>query len=1416
MTIAFNSSAITISGTTSYETPETLLADSSITDTIAEEVSPHVLHIHGRNLIINGSWDDTGWTILFDQEKYPYTNSADATWKSGNNTNGEYVGGANYILNVPSTSYTERTIVHTSSKLFWYGINFFIYLPDPLGSLNSNTACRLVVTNTNALSIINASFSSVGKGGYMKCGTTGVVENSIFLKGGIYLRPIAGVEFTNFSMNGDADGNANSVRIYYNDGASSGSGGPLTIAGFVPRVASSGEIRIRNGDHFGSAPSIDRKTSLPDCVLDTAKLRLQGDHHTVEIDTNLEITVDGITTKSGVNVGVYNNNKSHDFAIKSLTNSEGVYTGKTIGDWRGYVPNTSTDSDWIAPTTANITNRKSKKIILRRFDLTEQIISPDIGADGKYSTLVFMQDDTKVTGTKAQAAAIAGVAINKTNTSITIDADVSTQDIFNFYKQWIALDAQLNQDNFIVIDGKTLDLGSWNLIVNSGKTLSGTDDINKINTSGSVTANGSIDVPYVDSSGIVVVLTCNQANAKIFYQIDPDSGATDTENYVTASSNGKYSITGVPILSHIYVVAKKDGFDYYKTDFDPAVTSEVQLPLGSLDAIDTSIDISAYVFESGNSSNDDNFYADYNSTGKSFFVMGETDLAPSTGRQALSRRVFDHMWSTEEAMKLLNYWDRSGSITKLDGRPYKIVRGKININKTKTDFSRVPGLLASEASYFGEYVADEDNNVYRAPFSNNALIDFADPTDAIESTPEERKKFAVACREEFDANSEALSAIKDKTDDLLFTNGRVNADVINTNAEHILAISGSQERIYGFDENMTRDESQDFVAHTTTTDIKAIKYWKGRYYVMDRVNTTTLRFYVYKTSGKFESTFDIAILSSQDAEDFTIHTDPHGVDILRILINAATNKILTYYLNTRAAIPDDDILLGSVESPIAMDIRSKFLYIVDGKASPATTRQVIPINMFTAVVDTANIFNLSDTVEPIAIVALLDEIVIIDGDDNDAHFYTYDGTHSDNVVSLPSGITDIEGLAHFKASPLELQFIHDGIANIESKTDRLGFNSDDDVLATLNNELVTTDAASRTASKADATDLSALATKATQTAIKTQVDKLNFDGNNVKSTEQSQTNILAEHILVSDNEDDKAYALDEGNARIPKLDFTLHGDHQHATGFAEFEGNLYGLDADRPDEVDVFIYSRTGKDIAKITLAVPTQGAQDISVGRDPDGQVVIRILNDGTVNKLFAFDRDTLAEITAKTLTLSDVETPLAYYEYEGLAYITDARANLNDTPRVRVVKQSDGTLDTAKSFNLPTTFKTATAIIVTRHYIKIINQPTRLLGVFKHDGNSIGTTTLPVEIADASGMVWITSPIQDVKQVLDDITQMDKKVSNVEDHITNDTEYDPATSILSVKNKDATANLAQYDIKDENDNPTGTGSHAYQRIKK
>ena len=64
------------------------------------------LRITGADVLIDGEWNDTGWTITLDSERM-VSATDNATWTSGENQNGQFVRGANWkIPNPPSNAYS--------------------------------------------------------------------------------------------------------------------------------------------------------------------------------------------------------------------------------------------------------------------------------------------------------------------------------------------------------------------------------------------------------------------------------------------------------------------------------------------------------------------------------------------------------------------------------------------------------------------------------------------------------------------------------------------------------------------------------------------------------------------------------------------------------------------------------------------------------------------------------------------------------------------------------------------------------------------------------------------------------------------------------------------------------------------------------------------------------------------------------------------------------------------------------------------------------------------------------------------------------------------------------------------------------------------------------------------------------------
>ena len=72
------------------------------------------------HLIVNGFYEDTGWTYIFSSGRRMIAGSS-CNWVSGKSTNGQYYDGA--IFNIYSVSgSSDVNISQTDATLFWYGV----------------------------------------------------------------------------------------------------------------------------------------------------------------------------------------------------------------------------------------------------------------------------------------------------------------------------------------------------------------------------------------------------------------------------------------------------------------------------------------------------------------------------------------------------------------------------------------------------------------------------------------------------------------------------------------------------------------------------------------------------------------------------------------------------------------------------------------------------------------------------------------------------------------------------------------------------------------------------------------------------------------------------------------------------------------------------------------------------------------------------------------------------------------------------------------------------------------------------------------------------------------------------------------------------------------------------------------------
>lgn len=431
------------------------------------------------------------------------------------------------------------------------------------------------------------------------------------------------------------------------------------------------------------------------------------------------------------------------------------------------------------------TNFSGHKFRFAKYGSITQDIDVTVGFDtdedaaNQAINVILLADDKITESTKATVAAYTTIANLNQLYDFIRHLEYENRDDPNL--ELISFDG----DTITFPDGATLD---FDTTITGAMTVdySGDNPAYKINASTAIALpsdgnlkgvnmgdNGSIgdaqfaaDVSVRDSSGISIVLESNVAEAKIYYQIDPDDGSANTEGYVTSDSNGNYKINGVPVASHVYIVAKKDGYSYFKTDLDPATTTSIMLILSRNPAVDLSVSLSSYDFDPDATSNDNNIYFNFVSGGKSQIVFGEIDLEAITNARKVSNRVFDHIFSLEAAMEFLVNWNRSGGISAIDGKPYELLTDQIQINSNRLDFVRMSGMTTAEDTFFGQYVIDEDDTIYRPPFSNNGRVRLGSKSNIVE-TP---SAILTEVVDHVDENSTKIGEIHTTTEKFEFNN----------------------------------------------------------------------------------------------------------------------------------------------------------------------------------------------------------------------------------------------------------------------------------------------------------------------------------------------------------------------------------------------------------------------------------------------------------------------------------------------------------------------------------------------------------------------------------------------------------------------------------------------------------------------
>jgi hypothetical protein len=112
--------------------------------------------------------------------------------------------------------------------------------------------------------------------------------------------------------------------------------------------------------------------------------------------------------------------------------------------------------------------------------------------------------DTATTVDEATALAYTGITFapaGATGGTVTISSSRSLQEIWNAYRAWISQFANRSSNDTWGCIGGNMSMGAWNMVVDSGVTVSGSGNVNSVSTTGTITNNGTITAIYVDATG---------------------------------------------------------------------------------------------------------------------------------------------------------------------------------------------------------------------------------------------------------------------------------------------------------------------------------------------------------------------------------------------------------------------------------------------------------------------------------------------------------------------------------------------------------------------------------------------------------------------------------------------------------------------------------------------------------------------------------------------------------------------------------------------------------------------------------------------------------------------------------------------------------------------------------------------------
>ena len=328
--------------------------------------STRTITMGNYHLLIDGFYEDTGWTYVFQTGKRMVAGGS-CNWVSGYKTNDTYFGGATF--NIAAVGSSDVAIANAGATLYWYDVtidNKTYPTPNSRIRMNAlNASSELVLTMKNPSYL----FNNIGDIALFE-----LKYYTAFIRHGAGLGGID--KFLHVSE---------TTNSLYNNAFT----GDIVYDQYQPVSL------IDDPVHFYSIIGT-KSLVLNNPTLNTDRLRIYNNGEVIRINQDLDIELSSnLTDKSGINVYAFTQDGSYQFPLTSVTDYDGKVVSRLLDVWSG---SGNSNANYNVPNT--ISDKRAIVIAFAKYGL-EYLTSTfdDVIGNGVFDVKVFRSSDTNITET---------------------------------------------------------------------------------------------------------------------------------------------------------------------------------------------------------------------------------------------------------------------------------------------------------------------------------------------------------------------------------------------------------------------------------------------------------------------------------------------------------------------------------------------------------------------------------------------------------------------------------------------------------------------------------------------------------------------------------------------------------------------------------------------------------------------------------------------------------------------------------------------------------------------------------------------------------------------------------------------------------------------------------------------------------